>query len=128
MSLTYTWKLIFLRKKNIDNLASVIFQTHWQKIGADENGNTGAFAGTTEFDLTKVDPNNFVPYDQLTEALVLGWIQASIDAQYDEQINLDIQRKINEKINSANVVSVFQGAFPWSPPAEGTPVPSQTQV
>lgn len=115
MALTYTWKVTSLKKKNSGSLNGVVFQTYWQKIGTDENGHTGSFSGATPFDPARVDANNFVAFDQLTEAIVLGWIQAVVIGPYEEHVNEQIQRQIDEKNSAASDVSA--GSFPWDPPA-----------
>lgn len=121
MALTYTWKITSLKKKNSGSLNGVVFQTYWQKTGTDENGHTGVFSGATPFDPAQVDPNNFVAFDQLTEATVLGWIQSVVTGPYEEHVNEQIQRQIDEKNNASSEVA--EGAFPWSPAAPATPDP-----
>ena len=72
MAITYTWKLTSLKKCDLPGAPSAIFQTYWKKIGTDSDGNTGEFSGATPFKIEEIDPNKFVPYDQLTEEIVLG--------------------------------------------------------
>jgi len=113
MAITYTWKLTSLKKKNSGSHNGVVFQTYWQKTGTDENGNTGLFAGATPFDPTQVNPENFVAFDQLTEATVLGWIQSVQTVHYEQHINDQIQKQIDDKISvTADIVA---GSFPWDP-------------
>jgi hypothetical protein len=121
-NITYTWKLTSLKKRNIGNLNGVVFQTYWKKIGTDANSNTGEFSGATPFDPAQVDPNNFIHWDQLTEAVILGWIQEVVVGDYEKHVNEQIQRQIDEKINAHETVE--DGKFPWNPPAaETTPTP-----
>lgn len=116
MSISYTWKLLSLKKTNTDDLNDVIIQTSWQKIGTDEDGNTGAFPGSSQFDLSTLDPDNFISYDDLTKEIVLGWIQSSITEGYDAHANNIISQQIAEK--TSRVVEVTSG-FPWdSEPTE----------
>ena len=120
MAITYSWKLTSLKKKNSGSLNGVVFQTYWQKTGTDENGNTGTFSGATPFDPAQVDPNNFVAFEQLTEATVLGWIQSVVVDAYEQHVNDQIQRQIDEKANASSEVSA--GSFPWDPAPVADPV------
>lgn len=126
MAITYSWKLTSLKKKNSGSLNGVVFQTYWQKTGTDENGNTGTFSGATPFDPAQVDPNNFVAFDQLTEATVLGWIQSVVVDAYEQHVNEQIQRQIDEKVNATS--DVMAGSFPWDPPAAVVPDPAVPAV
>ena len=120
-TITYTWKLTSLKKRNVGNLSGVVFQTYWKKIGTDANGNVGEFSGATPFDPAQVDPNNFISWDQLTEAVILGWIQEVVVGDYEKHVNEQIQRQIDEKINAHEEVG--EGSFPWNPAPETTPTP-----
>jgi hypothetical protein len=51
----------------------------------------------------------FVPFDQLTEEMVLDWIKAVVVDGYEEHVNAQIQKQINEKHNPVN-----EAALPWS--------------
>jgi hypothetical protein len=110
--MNYTWKLKSLKRKDSSELKNIIVQTYWEKIGTDENGNTGTFSGATPFDLSTVDPNNFVKYEDLTEEIVLGWIQSFVIGLYEDHVNKEIANQIDEKKNPTVEVS---SEFPWQP-------------
>jgi hypothetical protein len=118
--MNYTWKLKSLKRKDSEELKNIIVQTYWEKIGTDEDGNTGSFQGATPFDLTTVDPDNFVEYEDLTEEMVLSWIQSIVVGLYADRVNKEIADQIEEKKNPT--VEVFSG-FPWDPEEEVTPTP-----
>lgn len=112
MALTYTWKVTGL-KKNTDG---TVVQTYWQKIGTDEDGNEGTFSGATPF---SGDPaaEGYIAFGDLTEADVLEWIQGVVVGGYEEHVNGQIQKQIDQKVN---VVS--EASMPWAPPpAEEAP-------
>lgn len=125
MAISYSWKLTSLKKRNVDNLNGVVFQTYWQKIGTDEDGNIGIFQGATPFDPAKVDANSFISFEQLTEETVLNWIKAVVIGSYEENVNSEIARQIEEKKNKASEINA--GAFPWDSPAP-TGAPSSTST
>ncbi len=109
----YTWKLDSLKKTDTQSMSNVIIQTFWKKTGIDENGNEGSFQGATPFDLSSVDPNNFVSYEDLTEEIVLNWIKSVVVGDYEEHVNEQIQRQIDLKANP--IIDVKNNELPWSP-------------
>jgi len=118
--MNYTWQLTSLKRKDSSDLKNIIVQTFWKKIGTDENGNTGEFSGATPFDLSSVDPNNFVKYEDLTEEMVLGWIQSVVIGSYKDHVNEKIAEQIEAKVNPVTEVA---GGFPWQPEEEVTSNP-----
>ena len=96
MSLTYTWALTALKKQSDAQVTDAVVQTYWTKTGTDVDGDSGTFSGATPFNLATIDPDNFTPYDQLTEAQVLGWIQDVVAANpsYGEHIDEQIAGQI----------------------------------
>ena len=115
--MNYTWELTNLKRKNTDVARNIVVQTFWKKIGTDANGNVGEFSGATPFDLSTVDPDNFVSYEDLTEEMVLGWIQSIVVGSYEEHVNERIAEQIEAIVSP--VVSVTSG-FPWQPEDEVT--------
>ena len=118
MSLTYTWALTALKKQSDAQVTDAVVQTYWTKTGTDADGDSGTFSGATPFDLTTIDPDNFTPYDQLTEAQVLGWVQdvVAADSSYSEHIDEQIAGQI--ALIKQPETEVDEGSFPWDPPAE----------
>ena len=110
--MNYTWEITSIKRKDTSTLSNIIVQTYWKKTGTDENGNTGSFSGATPFDLSTVDPENFVAYENLTEEMVLGWIQSVVVGGYEEHVNEKIAEEIDKQVNP--VTEVTEG-FPWSP-------------
>lgn len=113
MTITYKWKLTSFKKTNASNtLTNVIFQTHWEKIGTDEHGNTGRFTGATPFDPAQIDTKNFVRYESLKEETVLSWIKSKVTGEYEVHVNEHIAKEIAEKTNVH--VEVHASSFPWA--------------
>lgn len=119
--LTYEWKINSLTKQdNIDlGLNSVVIQVFWERKGTDStDGVSGTYHSATAFNLNAVDPNNFVPYEELTEELVLGWIETVVNyippddiPPYITQIDQQIQDQI-DRIRLP-IYTVGPGSFPW---------------
>lgn len=117
MPVTYTWEVTSIRAADLEGFPQAIVQTHWKKIGTDENGFKGEFQGGTPFREVTVPPEEFVPFDQLTEETVLGWIQSVVVGDYEQHVNDQIQKKIDQAKLDANPVSM-----PWAPQVTPTPV------
>lgn len=112
MAITYTWKITGLKTKNItEDKQNAVVQTYWQKIGIDENGNEGTFSGATPFTVDPSDESGpFIPFEQLTEEDVIAWIKTVVVGQYEEHVNGQIKKQINEKINP-----ITEADLPWAP-------------
>lgn len=108
--MNYTWKLTGLKRKDSSNLKNIIVQTYWEKIGTDDKGNVGSFYGATPFDLSSVDPNNFIAYEDLTEEIIIGWIQSVVVGLYEDHVNAQIQKQIDEIAHPTTEVT---SDFPW---------------
>lgn len=124
-SIKYTWKVLSIKKKNTTNLDGVIIQATWKKTGVDKNGNDGVFLGSTPFELSTVDPDNFVSYSDLTEEIILGWIQSIVVEGYEEHVNKLIAEQIEEK--ASNAVEINSG-FPWEPVGVSTSEPIDVET
>lgn len=112
MSMTYAWALTSLKKADTEGLAGVIIQTHWTCTGTDEGGDEGIFSGATPFNPAEVDPDNFTAYEDLTEAQVLGWIEAVVTGTYWDHVEGQIAKQIQAK--KTPIEEVADGQFPWS--------------
>lgn len=68
-----TWQITQLDRKTSDGFVLV---AHWQCINS-EGDYPGRVYSTASFEY-KADEPGFIPYDDLTEAEVIGWVQASL--------------------------------------------------
>ena len=111
--ITYTLKVTGVKTLTQGSNANAVVQTYWKKIGTDENGKTGEFTGATPFDASNVPADKFVPFDQLTEEIVIGWIKGVVTGSYEKHVN--------EQIAKALAPAPVDAAMPWAPPAPVTP-------
>jgi hypothetical protein len=121
MAITYTWAVTSLKTRTEGSNENAVVQTYWRKTGTDENGNTGEFSGATPFTTTTMpEGSTFVPLAELTEAMVLGWIQAVVIGSYEEHVNGMIAKQIAEK-----ATPITETPMPWAPVVEtpATPAP-----
>ena len=105
--MTYTWKITGVKTVDTGSVADAVIQTYWEKTGTDENGNEGTFTGATPFSQSSINPEDFIPYAQLTEEIVLGWIQGVVVGSYQEHVNEEIQKQIDAK-------NLKQPNLPWA--------------
>jgi hypothetical protein len=126
MGFTYEWKLTGLKKQNTNTLTDVIVGTQWKLTGTDEGGNSGTFTGATPFKVEDLNGDGFIDYRDLTEELVLGWIQnyvsGSASQDYMNHINQQIQRQI-DTVKFATL-DVSEVDMPWSPTSGSATTPS----
>jgi len=85
-------------------VVNVIFE-----VSGTDGTNTASIGGNIQFTPEQNEPN-YIPYDQLTQAEVLGWINAATDNQANYYANIDGQ--INSMINPP--VSPSSQPLPWS--------------
>lgn len=79
----------------------------WEVTGVDGEY-TASIQGNTQFDSSQ-QSGPFIPYDQLTEATVIGWIPA----QQIESAQACVQGQIDSMINPP--VSPENTPLPWAP-------------
>lgn len=116
MSVTYTWKITAIRTATVQEQENFVIHVRWEKIGADEHGNTGTFIGATPFAETVDAAGNFVPFADLTEEIVLAWVQSVVVGSYEEHVNGQIALQIQAKVHA-----VAEPPLPWAPAPEPTP-------
>jgi hypothetical protein len=114
MALTYTWAVTSLKKTTDGSVDNFVVQSTWTCTGTDEDGDSGVFNGATPFPLDSLDPATFIPYEDLTEADVIGWIQAVVVGSYKEHVDAQINKQI--ALIKDPVVDVPEGDFPWEEP------------
>jgi len=126
MSLTYTWMVTGMVAATVTDLSDVVINVRWTCTGTNENGIQGAFPGATPLKTTDIDPVTFVPYDQLTETLVLSWVQPIVmgNADYWNHINTQINKQIADKEANVNINT----SLPWATPEPTSPVPPPASV
>lgn len=104
----YNWKVVKLEAKTINDVQGAIFHASWIKTGINDQGIEGSYQGTTEFN--NLDPlsESFIPFEQLTEEIILDWVKKEINNEYENFINELIENEINSKITT------YEVNFPWT--------------
>ena len=113
--MTPVWTISALDVKPQEgNLTDVVITAHWSCTGTQDGFSTNVY-GTCSFSQPG-DP--FTPYDQLTQAIVLGWIQPVVTGSYEEHVNGVIAKQIADKIDP-----VTEPDLPWVTPTPTPPAP-----
>jgi hypothetical protein len=126
MALTYAWKLTGLKKGNTESAQDVVIGTRWELTGTDEDGISGTFSGATPFKLENVEFHNFVPYQDLDQDTVIGWIQAEVVGGYKDHVEQKILAQIEAVKNEIKDVQAAE--FPWAEPVVEPEAPVTTEA
>jgi hypothetical protein len=104
----YTWVVSTLYTQTIENEQNYVVTAYYDVIGVDGNY-TATSSNVARFSTASV--SNFIPYEDLTNEIVIGWIQSELDVEGVSNIEASIQGQIDSQINP-----------PVSP--ENTPLPT----
>lgn len=109
---TYTWAVTALYTETIAGEQNYVVIANYLVLGGD--GTYGAeISNIARFSTESVSP--FIPYEDLTEADVIGWIQADLGTDGVDNLYACIQGQIDSQINPP-VVPV-NTPLPWATPA-----------
>ena len=106
--INYTWKIHAITKRTINSVDSVVFTVVWEKFGIAGDGYSGSIKEAANFNIADIDESSFVPYEELTEEIVVSWIKNSIS---EESVNRGIEAEI-EKARSG-WIQIDDGNLPW---------------
>ena len=81
--------------KQDNDLQYVVYNIHWVLTAYNEQGTTASAIGTKK--IPAPDLENFTPYENLTDEIVIGWLQSEEVDSNDLKKNLE--KQIYEKEN-----------------------------
>jgi hypothetical protein len=93
----------------VPNPTGYVVNVLFEVSGTDVQGHTASIDGNIQF-TPEQNEQGFIPYEQLTQAEVLEWINAATDNQANYYANIDGQ--INSMVNPP--VSPSSQPLPWS--------------
>ena len=100
MANTYNWKINALDAKvSVGDNENVVYTVHWGLIATSENEeHTVSNIGTHG---VEYDADNFVPYEDLTEEIVIGWLEEGLDVDsMKEGLDSILAEKITPKVKT----------------------------
>ena len=90
MSTTTTWKIAQLERETADGY---VFQAHYTVDASDGTYNAGAY-GSVGLD----KPETLVPFADLTEEQVIGWVKAAIGGDDKvAEVEAALQKQLDEQ-------------------------------
>lgn len=105
---TYTWTInamYTVQQPDPDYVVNVV----WTLTGVDGEY-TASIQSNTVFDSQQADP--FIPYNELTQEIVIGWVQNSLGPNGIANYEANVQGQINSMINPP--VTPQNTPLPWS--------------
>jgi hypothetical protein len=100
---TYTWLVTTLWTETIAGEQNYVVIASYDVTGVD-GSYTASLSNTAQFSTANV--SNFIPYDQLTNEIVVGWIQQDLGVNGVNSIEACIQGQIDSQINPPVVPEV----------------------
>ena len=109
----YNFSINELRREDVGEFEDVVTHIRWSLTGTDPDGYKGTFSGATPVeDLSELSELTFVPYSELKEKDVIGWIEVILDA--NEHYRQHIKDRIQESINNERLVKLAsENNLPW---------------
>ena len=102
MSTTFTWKINTLERETSDGF---VMTAHYTISAADDAYSAGAY-GSIGFER----PETLIPYADLTEELVIGWVKEKIGG--DEKV-AEIEAALQAQLDEQRAPSKASGT-PWT--------------
>jgi hypothetical protein len=90
--------------------ADVVFTVHWTLTGTDGTY-VGSVYGSVGVSLN--EGATFTPYEDLTEAQVIGWVQDALGAEQVAAYEANVAQQIADQIDPP----VVTPPLPWATPA-----------
>lgn len=100
MTTTFTWAIANLERETKDGF---VFTAHYTINAADDTCNAGAY-GSIGFER----PKNLIPFSQLTESVVVGWVQEALGEEKVSEIEAALQAQLDEQRAPSKAAGV-----PW---------------
>jgi hypothetical protein len=108
---TFNWTVTQLLTETIAGEQNYVVIANYEVVGVD-GVYTSSLSDSARFSTANVD--TFIPYQDLTNSIVIGWIQALLGVDGVANLEACIQGQINSQINPP-VVPV-NTPLPWSTP------------
>ena len=122
MPITYTWTATSLiGYPVIDGETDVVTRASYTVLADDGEGHTADYSN---FALTPIDPSvPFIPYADLTNDIVIGWVQFNIGPDLIAAIQGSLAIQVERQIDPPPQPEVLP--LPWVPPVVEVVVPIQ---
>ena len=122
MAVSYSWKVTQMTKKTVGDIENVVLHVRWELKGTESTTDTsGTFAGATPLDFDPSSTDEFTVYGDLTEELVIGWIQNVVVDSYWDHVVEQIKKQIDAVDDPEE--EIREDSLPWSTGSADIPAP-----
>ncbi|MEK9923522.1 MAG: hypothetical protein VW521_11695 [Rhodospirillales bacterium] len=90
MDTTFIWAIANLERETADGF---VFTAHYTVSATDGEAYSAGAYGSIGFER----PETLIPFDDLTEEIVIGWVKEKLGEEQVEQVETALQSKIDEK-------------------------------
>jgi hypothetical protein len=104
MSTSFTWTVNTLERTTADG---IVFTVHYSVDAADDTYSAGAY-GSIGLD-APAEGDTVIPYADLTEEVVVGWVKAKLGEEQVTQVQTALQNQIDEQRTPSKAAGI-----PWS--------------
>jgi len=107
MANTYTWVISQLDcYPTQDNKTDVVFTIHWRRQATDGTHTADIYGSQA----VTLDPSaTYIPYAELTEAIVIGWLEDAMGAETLEAQKAALDKQISDQVNPPTI----SPPLPW---------------
>jgi len=106
----WTWTIQSMQQWPSGTNAGYVVNVNWTLTGTDGT-QTASIQGNTQYPVNEAQ-SGFVPYAQLTQATVIGWVQESLGETGVANFEANVQGQINN-LETPPVLPVIE-PLPWS--------------
>ena len=107
---TYTWAVTALYTETIAGEQDYVVIANYEVVGVDSTY-SASLSNIARFSTETV--STFIPYDNLTNDIVIGWIQEGLGVDGVNNLEACIQGQIDSQANPP--VSPVSAPLPWAP-------------
>ena len=102
MATTYTWKIAQLERETADGY---VYTAHYTVDAKDDVYSAGAY-GSIGFERPE---GELIPFSDLTEELVVGWVQEQLGEEKVSEVEAALQAQLDEQASPTKAAGV-----PWA--------------
>ena len=126
MSVLYTWDCRTVdcyptKDEQGVELDDVVYNIHWRLTGTevvDTKTYSATVIGTQMVSADDIDPDTFVPFNELTNEIATGWCTAAMGAEQVANLETSVANQIASQINPTSITLVIGQPVPPTPVVE----------
>jgi len=99
-------------------LDDVVYNIHWRLTGTEESEGkeySSTVIGTQTVTAEDIDPDTFIPFDQLTNEIATGWCTAAMGAEQVASLETSVANQIADQINPTSITLTIGQPVPPVP-------------